>query len=293
MRYEVPDVFDLTVPETDGLPLILDSPHSGQVYPPGFEPLVSKRDLRRVEDSFVDQLFDQAPRFGATLLNAHFPRTFIDANRASSDLDPAMLDGPWMGPMRPTEKSRLGHGLIWKTYPPDRAMYRSKLSVAEVEQRIEGYWRPYHEALENELMRQHSQHGQVWHLNCHSMPSTSSPYIPGRAGTRADFVLGDRDGTTCERAFILFARETLEEMGYNVRLNDPYRGAELVRAYSAPNLGRHSLQIEINRALYLDEFAIEKGRGFDALKDSLTQLLKTLSGYVSDRLDAATAAAAE
>lgn len=293
MRYEVPGVYDLTVPDAGSLPLILDSPHSGQFYPAGFEPVVSKRDLRRVEDSYVDQLFDQAPGFGATLLNAHFPRSFIDANRAASDIDPAMLDAPWTGVLQPTEKSRLGHGLIWKTYPPDRAMYRGKLSVAEVEHRIEEYWRPYHEALETEMMRQHSQHGQVWHLNCHSMPSTSSPYIPGRAGTRADFVLGDRDGTTCERAFTLFARETLEAMGYNVRLNDPYRGAELVRAYSAPSLGRHSLQIEINRALYLDEYAIEKGRGFDALKDSLSRFSKALADYVADRLDAATAEAAE
>ncbi|MEC9267234.1 MAG: N-formylglutamate amidohydrolase [Pseudomonadota bacterium] len=285
MRYEVPGVLELTLPDTDGVPLILDSPHSGRDYPEDFQPLVGRHDLRRVEDAFVDSLFERAPDFGATLLNARFPRTYIDANRAATDLDPAMLLSPWPEPIRPSEKSRLGHGLVWKTYPPDRPLYPGKLAVDAVRRRINEYWLPYHETLETEIRRLHIAHGQVWHLNCHSMPSTSSPYIPGRAGVRADFVLGDRDGTTCGRDFTAFVRDTLEAMGYSVRLNDPYRGAELVRAYAAPSEGRHSLQIEINRALYLDEQAIEPGRGFETLQKTLTELIRAMAAYTRDRID--------
>ncbi|MDW3205262.1 MAG: N-formylglutamate amidohydrolase [Alphaproteobacteria bacterium] len=285
MRYEVPGVLDLTLPESEGVPLILDSPHSGRDYPEDFQPLVGRHDLRRVEDAYVDSLFERAPDFGATLLNARFPRTYIDANRAATDLDPAMLLSPWPETIRPSEKSRLGHGLVWKTYPPDRPLYPGKLPVDAVRRRINEYWLPYHETLETEIRRLHITHGQVWHLNCHSMPSTSSPYIPGRAGMRADFVLGDRDGTTCGRDFTVFVRDTLEAMGYSVRLNDPYRGAELVRAYAAPTEGRHSLQIEINRALYLDEQTIKPGRGFDTLRHTLTELIRAVADYTRDRID--------
>ena len=292
MRYDIPGVLDLTLPETETVPLLLDSPHSGREYPSDFKPLVDLEELRRVEDAYVDALFSQAPETGATLLCARFPRSYVDTNRAETDIDPAMLDGRWPTQLRPTEKSRLGHGLVWKTYPPDRPLYSARLSVEAVRHRVETYWRPYHEALETEIHRLQSRHGAVWHLNCHSMPSTSSPFIPGRAGTRADFVLGDRDGTSCERAFTVFVRDTLESMGYAVRLNDPYRGAELVRAYASPLLGRHSLQIEINRALYLDERRSEPGQGFDALKDSLTRLTRAMAAYTRRRCEEIPAAEA-
>lgn len=293
MHYSVPGVFDLTSPDAGGVPLILDSPHSGRDYPDDFQALVPKQELRRVEDSFVDSLFESAPDHGATLLCARFPRTYIDANRAETDIDPAMLLSRWPGTLRPTEKSRLGHGLVWKTYPPDRPMYSGKLSVDAVRRRIAEYWRPYHETLESEIRRLHVSHGAVWHLNCHSMPSTSSPYVPGRAGMRADFVLGDRDGTSCERDFTHFVRDVLEGLGYAVRLNDPYRGAELVRAYAAPKQGRHSLQIEINRALYMDEHAIEPGRGFETLQTTLSELVKAMAVYADDRTGRIAAEAAE
>lgn len=296
MRYHVPGVFDLALPDQGGIPLILDSPHSGRDYPDDFRTLVPKRDLRRAEDSFVDRLFEAAPTHGAVLLRACFPRTYIDANRAVTDIDPTMLLGRWPGPLRPTEKSRLGHGLVWKTYPPDRPMYSGRLPAATVRHRIDTYWTPYHETLESEFRRLHALHGTVWHLNCHSMPSTSSPYVPGRAGVRADFVLGDRDGTSCERAFVEFVRDALEGMGYAVRLNDPYRGAELVRAYAAPAQGRHSLQIEINRALYMDEMdarVTEPGRGFEMLRRTLSDLVKAMAGYARDGSERISAEAAE
>ena len=295
MLYQVPGVYDLTLPESVEVPLVLDSPHSGHDYPDDFQSLVPKADLRRVEDSFVDDLFGTAAQWGATLLCARFPRSYIDPNRAATDIDPGLLMGTWPEPLRPTEKSRLGHGLVWKTYPPNRPLYAGKLPVTAVHRRIEKYWRPYHETLETEIRRLHSAHGCVYHLNCHSMPSTSSPFMAGggRFGGRADFVLGDRDGTSCDGAYTDFVRDFLQKQGYAVRLNDPYRGAELVRAYAAPDQGRHSLQIEINRALYMDEGTLQPGQGYQALRNSLTGLIASLAQFARDQRNTIRAEAAE
>jgi len=290
MHFETPGVLDLFLPDSRPAPLILDSPHSGREYPEDFQVLVPRQELHRVEDTLVDRLFEDAPAAGAALLCARFPRTYIDANRAISDIDPAMLLGDWRAPLRPSEKSRFGHGLVWRTFPPDTPLYSGRLPVEMVEHRIDRYWRPYHETLEAEIRRLHTLFGGVWHVNCHSMPSTSSPLVPGRGGRRADFVLGDREGQSCDRAFTLFARDTLESMGYCVRLNDPYRGAELVRAYAAPDQGRHSLQIEINRGIYLDEQTLEPGRGFAALQETLRRFTAAVADFARDQVAPAEAA---
>jgi N-formylglutamate deformylase len=275
-------------PPADGAvraPVVLDSPHSGACYPARFRPRVPLRELRRVEDAFVDELFDGAPALGASLLAAAFPRSFIDPNRAVDDLDPAMIAGPWPHRVNPTEKSRLGHGLIWRSCPSERPMYDRPLAPEEVAWRIEAFWRPYHEALEGELARAYAAFGAVWHLNCHSMPASSSPIVTGRTGARADFVLGDRDGSSCAPAFTHFVRDRLVAMGYSVRINDPYRGAELVRLHGRPAEDRHSLQIEINRGLYMREATLEKTQGFARLKRDLTRLV----GAVCDHAFARTA----
>lgn len=301
MRHEIPGVLELFTPAASPLegtpitsaPLMLDSPHSGRIYPDDFITTVPQRDLRRVEDSFVDQLFAAAPHHGATLLNALFPRSYVDLNRAADDIEPEMVAGPWPTRLQPTEKSRLGHGLIWRLFPPNRALYANKLPADVVRHRIDHFWRPYHEMLESELRRIHTLYGEVWHLNCHSMPSSSSPFLPGRGGRRADFVLGDRDGASCDRAFTLFVRDVLEAMGYSVRLNDPYRGAELVKAYANPAQGIHCLQIEVNRALYMDEASILQNNGFDMLQANLTQLIEALVQFTLAQVDRRAAEAAE
>lgn len=297
MRYDIPGVLELFVPEENTgaeiAPLVLDSPHSGRSYPEDFLTMIPEHDLRRVEDGFVDTLFADAPAYGATLLNALFPRTYVDVNRAVDDIEPEMILGKWDTPLRPTEKSRLGHGLIWRQFPPDRNLYPGKLPADTVRHRLESCWHPYHETLESEMMRLHSRFGEVWHLNCHSMPSSSSPFIPGRAGKRADFVLGDRDGASCDRSFTLFVRDVLEAMGYTVRLNDPYRGAELVKAYASPAHGIHSLQIEINRALYLNESRAEPNKGFSTLQESLSRLVGALAQFTLAQVDRPAAEAAE
>ncbi len=280
----IPGVLTLRRPYGPDVPLVLDSPHSGCRYPPDFGTVVPLRALRRSEDMHVEALFGDAPEVGATLLAAEFPRAYIDPNRSLSDVDPSLMDEPWPGPVAPGEKARLGHGLIWRLCPPDLPMYARRLSAAEVTARIDGYWRPYHRTLGATLDRLHRRFGQVWLVNCHSMPAVTAPGAApaaGRAG--ADFVLGDRDHSTCDVDFTQFVRQVLREMGYRVRVNDPYKGVEIVRAHSDPAAGRHALQIEINRGLYMDETSYERSDGFEALRRNMALLTRHIADYVQAR----------
>ena len=163
-------------------------------------------------------------------------------------------------------------------------MYDRKLTVDEVRQRIDRFWRPYHAALGHLIEGAHRRFGCVWHVNCHSMPSVSSVKSPeGPGHERPDFVLGDRDGATCAPEFTGLVRATLAGMGYRVTVNDPYKGVELVRAYSDPAAGRHSLQVEIKRALYMDEAAIAPHGGFDRLRADLTRLIEVICDFARAR----------
>ena len=260
------------------VPVVFDSPHSGSNYPSDFNHVVPMEKIRRAEDMYVDELFGSAPKFGATLIAALFPRSYIDPNRSLQDLDPELLTESWPEPIRPGEKARLGHGLIWRLCPPDMNLYIEKLSPDAVRSRIDQYWQPYHAALRDALDGLYERFDAVWHINCHSMPSaTRGPFLNG--GGQADFVLGDRDGTTASPDFLHLVRDSLRELGYSVKVNDPYKGVELVRAYSDPGRGRHSLQIEINRALYMDEVTFERLPQFANLKTSLDRVIETICDY--------------
>jgi N-formylglutamate deformylase len=276
--------FDLTRPTGTEIPLVLDSPHSGTDYPDDFEPAVSREALRQAEDSFVDELYASGPALGATLLAARFPRSYIDPNRSVLDIDASLLQAPWPGPAVASRKTELGIGLIWRVLDTGEPIYARKLSIAEVRQRIVRYHQPYQRAVKDALDRVHEHFGAVFHLNLHSMPAVSSSISeegPGRS--RADFVLGDRDGTTCEPEFTRLVGQTLRAMGYDVKVNDPYKGVELVRAFSDPKAQRHSLQIEVNRRLYMDERTREKASGFGALRADLDRLLAAVAAYAAER----------
>jgi N-formylglutamate deformylase len=264
--------------------LVLDSPHSGTDYPEDFRPAVALDVLRQAEDSFVDELFASGPAHGATLIAARFPRSYIDANRSLLDIDASLLDAPWPGPAIPSRKTELGIGLIWRVLDSGEPIYGRKLSVAEVKQRIVRYHQPYQRAVKDALDAAQDHFGAVWHLNLHSMPAVSgriSEEGPGRP--RADFVLGDRDGTTCEPQFTESVAAALRTMGYEVKVNDPYKGVELVRAFSDPKAGRHSLQIEVNRRLYMDERTRTRSSGFDGLRRDLDRLLASVASYAAER----------
>ncbi len=157
--------------------------------------------MRQAEDTHVARLYRGAPRFGATLIEADFPRAYIDANRSLADLDPALLAEAWPTPLVPSRKTEQGIGLIWRVARGGTPMYERKLTVEEVERRIDRWYRPYHAALTAEMDARHRAFGAVWHINCHSMPAVGDANADDPGRERADFVLGDRDGTTCEPAF--------------------------------------------------------------------------------------------
>ena len=282
----ITEALSLHGPVRSGVALVLDSPHSGLEFPADFDAVVSEFDLRDGEDCFVDELYLPAIEHGVSLLAARYPRTYLDPNRHRGDIDLDLIDGGrWPHEYVPSGKATIGKALIWRTLDDGRPIYARKLHVDEVKARIDRFHAPYHRTLKELLDAVHAEHGVVYHLNCHSMNSVAGKMGEGGEGTaRADFVLGDRDGTTCDPVFTEFVRTTLVAMGYVVRVNDPYKGVELVRAYSNPVRGRHSLQVEINKRLYMDEAARARHAGFAPLQGNLQLMLEAVRDYISKEM---------
>ena len=287
--HPLPDMpVQVWAPTGEALPLVCDSPHSGTAYPADFGHQVPIGLLRRGEDTHIHRLWHSAPAHGATLLAATFPRTYIDPNRGETDLDPAQIDGTWPTPLTPGPKTAQGLGLVWQRIivgGQPTALYAVKPTVAQIQHRIESYWRPYHAALQQAIDASVQRFGAVWHLNLHSMPSDVYRRL-GRtdAPPLADFVLGDRDGTTCAPEFIHLIGDTLKGFGYSVAYNEPYKGVELIARIGQPTLNRHSLQIEINRPVYMDEATRAPNAGFAPLQAHLDQLMGVVAAHVRGRI---------
>lgn len=289
MTSSTPEIrpFDRRDPTGPVIPLVCDSPHSGTDYPADFKHSVPLALLRQGEDTHVHTLWQAAPDVGATLIAARFPRTYIDPNRTLADLDPGMIDGTWPEPLEPGEKTRLGKGLIWARMDPETPIYDRRLTVSEVQARIHHYYLPYHNALEDVVQERYAQFGKLWHLNLHSMPNDVYARLgidPDREP--ADFVLGDRDGTTSEPAFVELIEAYLRSQGYTVARNDPYKGVQLIAKMGQPEQNRHSLQIEIRRPVYMDEVTRAPNEGFARLQKTLTGLLQEIADYVREQSQA-------
>lgn len=241
---------------TTEIPLVYDSPHSGCDYPEDMNSIAPIEILRQTEDAYIDALFAHVPVLGAVFVKATFPRCYIDPNRSTEDIQVDALDSPWPGPVNNSIKVNRGAGLIFTKIQGEREIYDRLLTVTEVQHRIDAYWHPYHAALSGELDRLHATFGQVWHINCHSMPARGNEHTEDGPVERADFVLGDRDGTTCAPEFTKFVADFLTAKGYDVAVNWPMKGVELVRKHGRPLENRHSLQIEVNRRLYMHEVEV-------------------------------------
>jgi N-formylglutamate deformylase len=278
------DVFIRHDPAGETIPLVLDSPHSGTAYPHGFDHAPARSIVRQAEDTHVNTLWRAAPSFGATLLEARFPRAFIDPNRGLDDIDPDLLADRWPHPIAPSRKTLQGIGLVWRMAGDGVPMYARKLTSEEVMARIDHYWRPYHAELDALLDGRFQRFGAVWHINCHSMPAIGDARADDPGRERADFVLGDRDGSTCEPEFTQLVAETLRHMGYAVAINDPYKGVEIVRKHGRPAERRHSLQLEIKRTLYMDEQTLEPSAGFLRLEADLARLTATIAAHIRERV---------
>jgi N-formylglutamate deformylase len=262
-------------------PLVLDSPHSGVNYPDDFRHACHMPILRRAEDTHVEKLYDFAPSLGVAWIEALFPRSYLDPNRNVTEIDVSLFDEAWPDPIetdpKVLAKVRLGKGLIWRLTDDGVPIYERRLSVREVRSRIERCWHPYHDAVSTSIAAAHAGHGYSIHLNCHSMPAVAASNATDFPGlVHADFVIGDRDGTTAHPALSRHVCGFLESLGYSVSYNHPYKGVELVRRYGDPTRHRHSIQVEINRRLYMDERTLERNEGFPALKRNLRLLIEKL-----------------
>ena len=279
--------WDVLAPERQSAPVVFASPHSGTDYPPEFlaaSPLELLA-LRRSEDSFVDELFAAAPSRGMPLLRALFPRAYIDPNREPFELDPAMFEDD-LPSYANTSSSRVAAGLgtIARVVSSGQEIYAGKLRFADAAQRINAHYRPYHRALRGLLEATRRSFGCYLLIDCHSMPSVGGPHDPDAGRQRPDFVLGDCFGASCDDAIVSLVENDLRGRGYEVTRNRPFAGGFTTRHYGRPNQALHALQIEINRALYMDEAAIRPTDGIARLAADMTGLIGTLAGIDVARL---------
>ncbi|MBL8377410.1 MAG: N-formylglutamate amidohydrolase [Burkholderiales bacterium] len=268
------------------IPLVCDSPHSGTDYPADFGFSVASKELRRSEDTHVEKLWASVPQHGGELISASFPRSYIDPNRTVNDIDQAMLSAPWPSRCSPSKRCiELGNGLVFSKTTQLSDIYQRKLSVAEVQNRIDRYWRPYRETLDDALQSAAQEFGVRWHLNLHSMPSNAYQRLGIVTDKKlADIVLGDVHGVSCSGEFTQVVSEQFKALGYSVAINDPYAGMDLLRQYGQPERGFQSLQIEINRAMYLDEDTREPSARFSQMQADIGQVLKGITAYIQAAL---------
>ncbi len=261
------------------LPIVIDSPHSGTHYPADFGYAAPFELLRRGEDLYVERLYAHAPDVGATFIAADFPRAYIDPNRMLADIDEALLDAPWPGEVATGPKTKLGIGLIWRMLG-EVPVYQRQLSVAEVQQRIERCYKPYHAALDEAIDGAYRRFGAVWHLNVHSMPDDSYERLKLPVKPLADFVLGDLDGRTAGEPLMALIEGVLRGHGYSVARNDPFKGVEIIARNGRPAEGRHSLQIEVKRSCYADVERHEPNAGFARVQAALDDMMDALAAHV-------------
>lgn len=271
--------FEVLEASEQSLPFVFASPHSGRIYPKSFlqATRLDGTAIRRSEDSFVDEIFGAAPALGAPLLRAHFPRAFIDPNREAYELDPTMFEGPL--PQFVNSRSprvMAGLGTIARVVRDGAEIYARKISFQEAQARIDNYYKPYHATLRSLMEATHQRFNCAVLVDCHSMPSVGGPLDQDIGATRPDIVLGDRFGTSCARRLTDMIERALAMQGFAVVRNNPYAGGFSTEHYGRPALGLHALQIEINRALYMDEERIERTGGIKRVTHAITTLIRAM-----------------
>ena len=290
--FEGRDAIETLSPARLAAPVIFASPHSGRDYPADLlrKTRLDRHQLRQSEDSYVDLIFDQAPLYGAPLLRALFPRAYVDVNRAREELDPRMFADN-LPKTADTRSSRViaGLGVVPRIVADGQDIYSRKLYFADARRRLQACYDPYHTALSALIAKAQTQFGCAVVIDCHSMPSAGgAPFRSGQAPI--DFVLGDRFGSSCAPFVTELAEETLCRLGFEVARNAPYAGGYVTASYGRPSKGVHLLQVEINRALYLDERRITRTAGFSHLRNAMTALIERLTQIRAEDLWIAQAA---
>ncbi|MBY3184161.1 N-formylglutamate amidohydrolase [Rhizobium laguerreae] len=274
------ELFEVHEPVSQTIPFVYNSPHSGRIYPPEFiaQSRLEGIAIRRSEDHYVDELFGSAVALGAPLLAANFPRAYLDVNREPYELDPRMFDG-LLPPYANVNSLRVAGGLgtIPRIVAENMEIYARRLPVQEGLDRVEAVYKPYHAALRRLIARTHVQFGFGVLIDCHSMPGNVR--VAGSTA-RPDFIIGDRYGTSASAELSRAAIAILEEMGFAAIRNKPYAGGFITEHYGRPSRGLHALQIEVNRAIYVDELTLEKRDDFAAVADAVTDFMQQMADYV-------------
>ena len=268
-------------------PLVVSSPHSGSIYPQSFiersrlDPLA----LRRSEDAYVDELFLDSVAAGAPMLRARFPRAFLDVNREPYELDPRMFDGR-LPPQSNTRSVRVAGGLgtIARVVSEAMEIYKDKLPVSEIERRLHGLYHPYHRALRRLIERSWRGYGMAVLLDCHSMPSLhrAGPIEALSGQRRPEIIIGDRYGASCDAQISDFLDTALTRAGFAVQRNKPYAGGFITEHYGSPTMGMQAIQIEINRALYMDETTLAPKPEFANVKRRLGQAITAFMAHIEE-----------
>jgi N-formylglutamate amidohydrolase len=272
--------FEILAPPAWTAPAVFNSPHSGRKYP--FDLLrmtrLSAESLRKSEDCYIDELFEACTDYGAPMLRAHVPRAYIDLNREAYEFDPRMFACELPGFMNTTSPRVAGGlGTIPRLVAEGEEIYRERLNLGDALKRVETIYRPYHRTLKALLDEVMLNAGNVLLMDCHSMPSNAASFVSTPHQTSLDVVIGDRHGASCPEEITCFVEDLLRAQGLRVVRNKPYAGGFITQNYGSPLLGRNALQIEINRALYMNEKRFEKNRDFTTLKDTLRDTIKSLT----------------
>ncbi len=279
--------FEIKPPKVQAGSVVFASPHSGRDMPEGFvqNSVLDEHQIRSSEDAFVDQLYSAAPELGAHLFLAKASRAYIDLNRSADELDPSLIEGLSRKTTNPRVVS--GLGVIPRVVANGRHIYRGKISLEDAYSRIANYWRPYHDGLQALIDATVQEFGEAILVDCHSMPHEALETV-NLDGGRPDIVLGDRFGASCREDISEQIAKAFSERGFKVLRNVPFAGAFIAQHYGRPSIGRHAIQIEINRALYMDEQRIEPNAQFEIVRDLITDAIHDIItiGRRKDRLAA-------
>ncbi|MHA6324615.1 N-formylglutamate amidohydrolase [Roseivivax sp. CAU 1753] len=257
--------------------VVFASPHSGRDYPWSFlrHTVLDEHAIRSSEDAYVDRLFDCAPDYGAPFLKAGAPRAFVDLNRAAEELDPALIEGVRRVGHNPRVAS--GLGVVPRVVANGRAIYRGKLPAAEATRRIDGYWRPYHACLQTLLQEAEMGFGQAVLVDCHSMPHEAAEGTARAGGMRPEIVIGDRFGASADPGIVDLIEAAFLRAGLVVTRNTPFAGAYITQHYGKPSRRQHAIQIEIDRAIYMDERTIKPNAHFHAFRKLLRGVIAEIA----------------
>jgi N-formylglutamate deformylase len=275
-----PAIIKIIKPSEKDSFLVFDSPHSGIIYPDNFYHICARADLLRTADHYVDELFDFAPDLGASFLSAHFPRCYVDVNRSEHDLDPLLIDDiPDTITAYPPHdyRSPMGHGVLRRLVQQGQKIYDKKLSWEEASHRLDHYYKPYYEQLNKLITSAYQTHKKAIHINCHAMPNhvAMTRSTGFQLWSRSvDICLGNLNGLAASNAITKELEKLLKSKGYRVSLNDPYQGAEILRRIGKPENNIHSIQIELNKSLYMNEKTGNKTNDFNALKENLKSVFE-------------------